>query len=344
MAQVTVELDKTVPSTTRNILAGIPGIQVRSGARQSRLRINGDAIPLAVVSGRLWPLAQATAPILAQTAGPRKLGLVVADRLPEHVRRELEQAGCAYADRTGAAHFDVPGIFLHVEGRPGRRQQAAHPPTGLGVVGVRVVQSLLGEPERDWSVPALSTAAACSIGEAHKVLRRLEDERLVTPHGRARNLRRRVETPGDLLNWLSLVPAARRIREKLNVFIYSSDPSAVATYISKYAMDASLVYAFTGAAAARIWGAGATTSIPATMLRIHPDVLLTEAAEMLHARPVDSGANVTLVRDFGELGVHGRVRNGPAAMAVPVRVWLDMLGEPRGEDAAALFRESVLGW
>ena len=60
---------------------------------------------------------------------------------------------------------------------------------------------------------------------------------------------------------------------------------------------------------------------------------MVEASEMLHGKPVDSGANVLLVRDFGELGVHGR-----AGTAQPL--WLcrygcaDVLGEPRGEDAA----------
>jgi len=34
--------------------------------------------------------------------------------------------------------------------------------------------------------------------------------------------------------------------------------------------------------------------------------------------------------------------NGPVATAPPVRIWLDMLGEQRGEDAAALFRERQL--
>jgi hypothetical protein len=51
-----------------------------------------------------------------------------------------------------------------------------------------------------------------------------------------------------------------------------------------------------------------------------------------------------LVLDVGELGLHGRVSSGSVYVAPPVRVWLDMLGEPRGEDAAALFREAVIGW
>jgi hypothetical protein len=141
-----------------------------------------------------------------------------------------------------------------------------------------------------------------------------------------------------------VVPAARRIRESLNVFMYTRDPSVLVTHVSKLALDANLMYAFTGAAAARIWGAGATTTIPLTLIRVHPDTPLSEAATKLNAEPAEQGANIRLVRDYGELGIHARTWNGPAAIAQKARVWLDMLGETRGEDAAALFRESAIGW
>jgi hypothetical protein len=80
------------------------------------------------------------------------------------------------------------------------------------------------------------------------------------------------------------------------------------------------------------------------MVRIDPDVDLHTAAVQLQAEPVDGGANVVLVRDLGRLGVHNSVSNGPVTIAPPVRVWLDMLGEHRGEDSAALFREAFFGW
>jgi hypothetical protein len=344
MMAVTIELDRDVPAATVDILSGVPGVVIKRHARKSQLRVNGTTVPLALVPGRLKPLAKATAPWLARTAGPGRLGFVVADRLPEHVRRELEDAGCAYADGTGAAHIDVPGVLIHTEGKASRHQQNTPPPRGIGVVGVRVIQTLLGQPDVDWSVPALAGEAACSIGEAHRILRRLEDEGLVAAHGRARGLRRRVADPGELLDWLSSVPSARRIREQFHSFLYVSDPKRLATTISELALDAGLVYAFSGMAAAAIWGRPVATSIPETMVRVHPDVPLAKAAELLRAEPVDSGANMVLVRDFGEVGVHGRQRNGPAEVAPRIRVWLDILGEPRGEDAAAIFREGAIGW
>ena len=339
----TIELDIELPPRTREILATLPGISVRSGRRANTLKANGRSWPLAVVSGGFRPFAQATAPMLKRFAGD-KIALVVAERLPEHVRRELETAGCAYADGTGAAHIEVPGLFLHVEGQPSGRRRPATPPPGLGVVAVRAIQSLLADPVRAWSVPDLVQAAGCSAGEAHRVLTRLQAEGLVAATGRARSLRRRVNNPGYLLDWLSTVPSARRIRERRYAFLYTPDQSALPTYISASALEHNLAFAFTGVAAAHIYGAAVTTAIPVTMLRIAPDVSLADACTQLRAEPVDTGPNVLLVRDLGEVGIHERQFNGPAPLAPPARVWLDMLDEPRGEDAAAAFREAVLGW
>jgi len=339
----TIELDREVPVRAREILAALPGLTVLAGQAANTLRADGRSWPLAVLSGGLRPFAHATVPMLKAFAGD-KLPFVVADRLPEHVRKELESAGCAYADGTGAAHVKVPGLYLHIEGRPSRRHRRELTPPGLGVVAVRAIQSLLTDPARTWSVPDLAQAAGCSAGEAHRVLTRLQAEDLLAAAGRARSLRRTVANPGALLDWLSTVPSARRIRERRYAFLYTPDQSALPTYISAAAVQHKLVFAFTGVAAAHIYGAAVTTTIPVTMLRIAPDVSLDEACIQLRAEPVDTGPNLVLVRDLGEVGVHGRQFNGPAPLAPPARVWLDMLDEPRGEDAAALFREAVIGW
>lgn len=344
MVQAILELERDAPGRTREILGSLPGVTLRPARARTVLRVDGTSWPMVLLPGGLRPYAKATAPLLASLAGPDRLGLVVGERLPDHVKAELEKAGCAYADATGAVHIAVPGFFLHVAGRPSRRQAAPPAPAGLGVTAVRTIQSMLAEPARQWSVPDLARAAACSTGEAHRVLTRLQSEGLVTATGRARTLRRTVTDPGGLLDWLSTVSSARRVRERQFAFIYSTNSERLAATISAYGVQSGLHYAFTGVAAARIYGATVTTTIPVTMLRVDPAVPLSDAAARLLAEPVDSGHNVVLIRDLGEVGTHGRQFNGPAPLAPAVRVWLDMLDEPRGEDAAALFREAVIGW
>jgi len=343
--QPVIELAADVPERTAAILERLPHMSVRRNQPGSRLRVGDFSVPLFIVHGGLRPYAQVTAGLLGAVAGESRLGMVVADRLAPHVRRELENAGCAYADAAGAVYVDVPGLLLHVE--PSQRSGLAklQAPQGIGVVGVRLVQVMLDEPQRDWSVADLAKAAASSAGQAHKVLTRLEAEGLVTVTGRGPGRRRRVTRPGDLLDWLATVPSARRVRERLHAYLYAPDAMALATRISLRALQTGLTYAITGAGGAALLGARAAVSaIPEIMVRIDPDVDLHRAAELLQAEPVDGGANLMLVRDLGRLGVHGSTSNGPVAIAPPPRVWLDMLGEPRGEDAAALFREAFFGW
>jgi hypothetical protein len=130
----------------------------------------------------------------------------------------------------------------------------------------------------------------------------------------------------------------------LDAFLYAPDPEQVRGLLTAHAAEHSLDYAVTGAAAATALGAHVTTAIPRVMVRIDPNVPPLKAADLLQAEPVDGGGNLLLVRDVGRLGLEGGGRIGPLHIASPVRIWLDMLGEARGEDAAALFREAVIGW
>jgi hypothetical protein len=337
-----LELGAEVPESAARILEGVGLLTVKRGRRVSQLRLDGTVVPVTIVAGGLRPYAHATAPILAALLGEGHLGLVVANRLPAHVRRELEAAGCAYADGTGAVHIVLPGLILHVE--PSLKPAPATAPGGVGVVGVRLVQTVLSEPEREWTVQALAEAAGSSQGQAHNIMVRLESEGFVGVSGRGPARRRRVVDPAALLDWLATVPSARRIRERLYTYLYTPDADGLTTYLSYCAHEYGLVYAVTGIAGALVFGVRTVTAAPVAMVRVDPELDLRAAAEKLRAEPVESGANLMLVRDVGHLGVHSRQYNGPVALAPLPRIWLDMLGEPRGDDAGALFREAAIGW
>jgi hypothetical protein len=270
--------------------------------------------------------------------------MVVAERLTAAVRAALEDAGCSYADGTGAIHLETLGFLLHVENRRPNAAGVIAPPRGLGAVAVRVIQTLLAEPERKWAVVDLVEASGASAGEAHKVLQRLETEGLVKTTGTGNARRRRITQPSDLFDWLARVPAARKIHTRLHAYLYAPDPESLTTRLSYQAVQSGIMWALTGAAGARAMGVGAVTAMPVAIVRVPPKPGLLEAAKMLGAEPVESGANLLLVADVGQVGTHAVTHNGPVALAPDVRIYLDMLGEPRGEDAAALFREAVLGY
>jgi len=336
----TIVLDPATPDRTRDILAALPRVAVKRGKRQA-ITANGTTHPLVVLQG-IRPHAHVTAPLLGDITKPDRVPIVVAERLTRSVRAALEDAGCSYADGTGAVHLELPGFLLHVEAPRARLKGTLPPPRGIGAVGVRVVQTLLLQPEREWGVVDLADASGASTGEAHKVLQRLESEGLVRVAGTGRARHRRVVQPADLLDWLARVPTARRIHARLNGYAYAPDPDALITRLSYKAHQSGITWALTGAAGARVMGVSAVTALPIAMVRVPTKPGLLEAAEALGVEPVDSGSNVLLVADVGAVGTHAVIRNGPVAVAPGVRVWLDMLSETRGEDAASLFREAAL--
>jgi hypothetical protein len=286
----------------------------------------------------------ATSPALADLGYGDHVRLVVAERLPGAVRAELEAAGASYVDACGAVHLETPGLLLHIEPGPTARTGTVPPPKGLGVVAVRLIQSLLAEPGRDWTVTELAQAGDASLGQAHNVLRRLEQDGFITQTRSARQVHRRITAPSDLLDWLARIPAARRAPRQLRTYLYASGADALVTGLAYQASRCDVGWALTGTAAARVYGITTVTAVPVVTVRISPGHTLQDAAAQLQMEPVDSGHNVLLLADTGELGTHTTTRNGPVELAPAVRVWLDMLAEPRGDDSAALFREAVLGY
>jgi hypothetical protein len=260
------------------------------------------------------------------------------------VRAELEQAGCLYADGAGSVHLAAPRFLLHREKDSARFSTTVPAPRGLGAVAVRVVQQLLADPEREWTVVDLAQAAGASTGQSHNVLKRLEQEEFLQDRGSGQQRRRQVSNPTDLLDWLSRVPAARRVHRQLKTYRYAADPASLVTRLAHDATKADVSWALTGAAAARALGASVVTALPVIMVRVPAARDLLQVAGALGLEAVDVGANVQLIADVGEVGLHGAQRHGPVSLAPAARIWLDMLGEPRGDDAAALFREAILGY
>lgn len=264
----TVELDAAVPDRVLDIVAAIPGLTVRR-SNASLLRVDDDSYPLVVFPG-VAPSARAMTPALVELAGPNRLALVVAERLLPSVRGELEQAGCLYADGAGSVHLAAPRFLLHREKEVARTSTTVPAPRGLGAIAVRVVQQLLADLEREWTVVDLAQAAGASTGQSHNVLKRLEQEGFLQDRGSGQQRRRQVSTPTDLLDWLARVPldwlarvpAARRVHRQLKTYRYAADPASLVTRLAHDATKADVPWALTGAAAARELGISSSRHFP----------------------------------------------------------------------------------
>ncbi len=183
-------------------------------------------------------------------------------------------------------------------------------PRGLGAVAVRVVQQLLAEFEQEWTVVDLAQAAGASMGQSHNVLKRLDQEGFLQDPGSRQQRRRRVSNPTDLLHWLARVPAARRVHRQVKTYRYAADPTSLVARLAHDATEADVPCSLTGAAAARALGASVVTALPVIMVRVPAATDLLQVAGALGLEAVDVGANVQLIADVGEVGLHGAQRHG----------------------------------
>jgi hypothetical protein len=263
--------------------------------------------------------------------------------ISQSVREAMEARDASYLDARGHLHLVGPGVVIHL----GREPSAASPEKllgkmTLGVHGVRAVQVLLEEQE-PVSISHLAERSNISVGQTHKVLTQLEGLGFVRTSGKGPSKRRIVRERTQLLDWLVQQPSAMRRERSLPVALYARHPEELWLQSSARLTQAGTRHAFTGAAAASLFGVG-PTSVPLSLLRITPEVRLENAARQLGAEITERGANIVLLQDTGSVGSwHPGAKNG-IQIAPSVRIYLDARSERRGGDISQQFREAVLGY
>jgi hypothetical protein len=286
-------------------------------------------------------LAELGRRIAAQT--PYRMGVIVSPLLRASARALLERLGVAYADSRGHLHLPAPGLLVHLD--VGASASSVRRPTpGLGPSGVRAIQAMLqasaGAPVH---LSQLAAQVELSVSQTHAVLNLLEEAGLVRSTGTGPNRRRTVTDRTELLDWLVTQQPARRRDKRLDVSLYARRPEELWRRASTTLAEARVAHAMTGATGAALHGVG-PTAVPVSLLRIDPHVPLEKVAQLLGAEPTERGPNLRLLRDTGKVGCVGVEQRDGIAVAPRVRVYLDALGEKRGEDLAQQFREVALGY
>jgi len=343
-AIVEIGLGSSAPPGLSETLERVPGVRVRRTKGSSYVRHGEIRVQLRILPRPSFDRADAEQNLddfmsLAARPDEDAVSLVAASFLPRSLRAALAANGISYADARGDIHLVAPGIFVHVDGRatPTRPRVDAR----LGQVGVRAVQTLVENAGQTWSIADLAASAHVSAGQAHRVMLILEESALVEAEGIGPRKRRRVRDAGALLDWLAAQPTSRRVGEAIGSSLYARTPQDLAIRASNLLDAAGIGHAFTASLAATLLGAG-PTAVPRATLRIAPEAGLESAARALGAEVTERGANLTLWADTGLVGTVGRRRHEDVWLAPETRIYLDLLGDRRGEDAAAHFRELVL--
>src|SRR5688500_12680338 len=135
-----LDLGQMVPRAIVNALPETPGVQIRAGGRYPMLRAGSRQWRLVVrprpAAG--LPLPRAARILLedAKLADPEAFLLVADARLPEQLRRVLEQEGISYLDATGALHVVAPDVLIHIDPRAHTVPRGSATKTGSGLGAV----------------------------------------------------------------------------------------------------------------------------------------------------------------------------------------------------------------
>lgn len=272
--------------------------------------------------------------------------LLVTRTTTEEARLLLQDAGIGVIDGAGNMRVDFKGLFVWSEGRrdPHRAQTVPGlPPVKLtGKAGLAAL-ALLQAPERRWHVQDLAEEASVSVGLAHRVLARLERERLVETDGAGPQRNRRVTDPAALLDLWADEMRDRGVRQ-LRAFRLSRDPRAQTRTLSRAMEEANIEHAVTGAAgAARL--APFVTAVPVIDIWVGETVELDAVAAATQAEAVTEGHNIVLRQAPMDAPLAFRQKVDGVWTVNPFRLFYDLRQNPqRGREQADRLRQEVIGF
>lgn len=338
-----VKLQGPFEAETLRILREIPGLAVIAepgGADRGVDAILGFAGGRTRVAVEIKQRANAaTAWLLIHKADarPDTPFLLVADETTTEARKILEDHGIAVIDGLGNAHIELPGLLFHLEGRRGH--QRPRPTRLTGKAGV-VAQTLLLHPERAWQVQDLAKEARISLGLAHRVLARLDEEGIIATEGSGRNRVRRVTNPTALLDlW-----AEENVEWPTRTLghLLAQTPQQLIKELGGNLGRSGIDYALTGAAAASLV-APFVTAVPVVDVWVTATAAPEELYEAAQADPVNDGQNVVFLQGKDDTPLAFREKAKALWVANRFRLYADLRRDPRrGREQADNLRREVI--
>jgi hypothetical protein len=317
-ALITLRTD--VDPRVADAFSRLPDVDVIRDAPESAVVIAGQAFPVeaGVIEGR------ALAGLLERERSDGRRVLMIEAVLDDSTAARLEDADIGFVDAAGRAWLPGQTLTKRVRDRLPTRQRA------LRAGSLRPAQLIADHPDEAWTIRRLAEQGASSEVTAHRLLRTLEEARLIERHGRGRGMERRVVDVEGVRRWLA-EHGRPSSAQRLPCFL--RDPNAVPASIAGHGM------VLTGALAAERMGLPVLTGVQRPLYRVQVSGEdLEQIPRALGGFRTERGANLTLIADPERLaGGDARTDADGRVMAPPSRVMLDLYLEPRGEAAVGVF-------
>lgn len=341
-----VKIEGPLAAEALRILRQIPGIQAEAqprgyaGRPDFVLHFAGRREPVLIEVKRTANAATARQLIATAGARPKRPLILIAGETTAEARDILDEHGIGVIDGLGNAHVELPGLLLHIQGDRPRRQ--TQPATKLrGKAGV-VAQALLLEHERPWQIDELAQRANVSVGLAHRIMKRLQDEGVAVAEGVGPQRVRRIPNPAALLDlWTEEMEEKPR---RTFAHLLAQTPRALVEELGTNLARAGFDHALTGAAAAMRL-APFVTAVPVAEVWVNATTAPDALCDGAHADPVTEGHNVVFLQAKDDAPLAFREKMDNQWLANRFRIYADLRRDPRrGREQADNFRREVIGF
>lgn len=343
---VSVNISGPLEASALRVLRNVPGLAVTPEKRapnsdsDTTLKFPGVRRKVVVVFKQRANAATAWQLVHHATNASRPL-LLVAGTTTAEAREILRNHGINVVDGIGNAHITLPGFFFHVEApRPNGRTRSTHGQTRLAGKTGAVAQAILLNPDRALQIVDIAKESHVSPSLAHRVLTRLERERLLEAEGRGPKRVRRVTNPSGLLDLYAEENTDRPNR--ILGHLLAQTPEQLVKRLTTNLAKADVDYAITGAAAASAV-APFVTAVPIVELWVRDDAAPEDVHAASGAHPVTEGANVVFLQDRADTPLLFRENVNDRWLANRFQIYVDLRRDPRrGKEQADHLRREVI--
>jgi transcriptional regulator with AbiEi antitoxin domain of type IV toxin-antitoxin system len=269
---------------------------------------------------------------LLRQSNPAIYGIFAAPFITPETGEQLAEQDIGYVDFAGNCRLCFDTVYIRREGRTNRFTEKRDLRTLYSPRAERVLRALFDNPKRSWRVQELASDVMVSLGLVSNVKRLLQDrEWLVVGENGFR-----LAKPRNLLDeWRQAYELDRSRRKEF----FTLDPiPAVEAKIAANCRKSSLRYSLAAFSAAARYA-------PAVRYqRVFAYIDDADAlAKSISLKPVESGANVTLLEPY-DAGVYLGTRDVDGmTITAPCQTYLDLTKLPgRGEEAADVLLRDVL--
>jgi hypothetical protein len=268
-----------------------------------------------------------------RSLNPAVYGIFAAPFVADEAAKLLHAEGMGYVDFSGNCRLCFDDVYVRQTGNENKFVRRQDLRSLFSPKSERVLRVLLTDPKRSWKVQDIAKQARVSLGQVSNVKRNLENrEWVLRGEGGIR-----LSKPDRLLSeWKDNYDIGRSERrdyftlDRIDQF-EARFAEAMSRTKRKYALTA--------------FSAAARFAPAVRYQRVYAYVTsaLERVAQELELKPVESGANVTLIEPYDEGVYIGGADKAGASVASAVQSYLDLSQlRGRGEEAAeALLREAI---